>query len=198
MSLFALDAALTERPRVLLVDDSPFFRNLLTPLLNVAGYQVTTAENPAQALRLQEDGIDFDVIVSDIEMPGMNGFDLARALGVRPCWLAFGDLPDLWTFVGAGAIGGFMAAKLEMAGTPVTVVARGPHGDALRTKGLTLLSEGQESVTRPRVATDPKKIGPQDYLVLTLKAHSLLPAMAQLEPLIGPDTTIVAAINGAA
>lgn len=97
---------------------------------------------------------------------------------------------------GAGAIGGLMAAKLEMAGTPVTVVARGPHGDALRSKGLTLVSEGTESVTRPRVATDPREIGPQDYLVLTLKAHSLLPAMAQLEPLIGPNTTIVAAING--
>ncbi len=63
--------------RILLVDDSPFFRNLLVPLLNVAGYQVTTAENPAQALRMQEDGHEFDVIVSDIEMPGMNGFDFA-------------------------------------------------------------------------------------------------------------------------
>ena len=48
----------------------------------------------------------------------------------------------------------------------------------------------------PRVETDPKDVGPQDYLVLTLKAHSLIPAMAQLEPLIGPSTTIVAAING--
>ncbi len=51
-------------------------------------------------------------------------------------------------------------------------------------------------MTEPRVASDPKEIGPQDYLVLTLKAHSLLPAMAQLKPLIGPNTTIVAAING--
>ena len=97
---------------------------------------------------------------------------------------------------GAGAIGGLMAAKLEMAGTPVTVVARGPHGDAMRAKGLVLLSDGKETVTEPRVASDPKEIGPQDYLVLTLKAHSLLPAMAQLKPLIGPNTTIVAAING--
>jgi len=97
---------------------------------------------------------------------------------------------------GAGAIGGLMAARLEMAGTPVTVVARGPHGEALRSKGLVLRSEGRETVTKPRVAADPGEIGPQDYLVLTLKAHSLLPAMAQLKPLIGPDTTIVAAING--
>jgi 2-dehydropantoate 2-reductase len=97
---------------------------------------------------------------------------------------------------GAGAIGGLLAAKLEMAGTPVTVVARGPHGEALRSRGLVLLSDGKETVTEPRVASDPKEIGPQDYLVLTLKAHSLLPAMAQLKPLIGPNTTIVAAING--
>ncbi|MDP1840690.1 MAG: 2-dehydropantoate 2-reductase, partial [Reyranella sp.] len=97
---------------------------------------------------------------------------------------------------GAGAIGGLMAAKLEMAGTPVTVVARGPHYEAMRAKGLVLKSEGTETVTKPKVATDPKEIGPQDYLVLTLKAHSLIPALAQIKPLIGPDTTIVTAING--
>ncbi len=66
--------------RVLLVDDSPFFRNLLSPILSVAGYVVTTAENPAQALKLREDGEEFDVIVSDIEMPGMSGFEFASAV----------------------------------------------------------------------------------------------------------------------
>ena len=66
--------------RVLLVDDSPFFRNLLAPLLTVAGYTVTTADNAADALKLQEEGSVFDVIVSDIEMPGMNGFDFAAAV----------------------------------------------------------------------------------------------------------------------
>ncbi len=63
--------------RVLLVDDSPFFRNLLTPLLKVAGYTVKTAENASEALKMEENGEIFDVIVSDIEMPGMNGFDFA-------------------------------------------------------------------------------------------------------------------------
>ncbi|MGE4351022.1 MAG: chemotaxis protein CheW [Bdellovibrionales bacterium] len=77
--------------RVLLVDDSPFFRNLLTPLLSVAGYTVTTAENPAQALKLREDGEEFDVIVSDIEMPGMNGFDFAST--IRKEGGQWGDLP---------------------------------------------------------------------------------------------------------
>ncbi|WP_207476553.1 hybrid sensor histidine kinase/response regulator [Arenibaculum pallidiluteum] len=72
--------------RVLLVDDSPFFRNLLTPLLSVAGYSVTTVESPEIALELREQGEMFDVIVSDIEMPGMSGFEFAQAVRRDPRW----------------------------------------------------------------------------------------------------------------
>lgn len=64
--------------RILLVDDSPFFRNMLVPLLSVAGYEVSTAENPVQALSLRDEGKHFDVIVSDIEMPEMDGFQFAE------------------------------------------------------------------------------------------------------------------------
>ncbi|WP_169568113.1 chemotaxis protein CheW [Sneathiella limimaris] len=64
--------------RILLVDDSPFFRNMLVPLLSVAGYEVSTAENPKQALALREAGKEFDIIVSDIEMPEMDGFQFAE------------------------------------------------------------------------------------------------------------------------
>ena len=72
--------------KLLLVDDSPFFRNLLAPLLSTAGYEVTTAESADQALGLCDAGRDFDVIVSDIEMPGMDGFAFAEAVRNNSRW----------------------------------------------------------------------------------------------------------------
>jgi len=66
--------------KIRLVDDSPFFRNLLTPLLTVAGFEVTAVETAGEALKLQDDGVSFDAIISDIEMPVMNGFDFVSAL----------------------------------------------------------------------------------------------------------------------
>jgi two-component system chemotaxis sensor kinase CheA len=72
--------------RVLLVDDSPFFRNMLTPLLSVAGYDVSTADSGNRALDLCEAGEDFDIIISDIEMPGMNGFQFAEAVKTAGRW----------------------------------------------------------------------------------------------------------------
>ena len=72
--------------RVLLIDDSPFFRNLMAPLLSAAGYEVLTAESGDEALQLRESGEAFDVIVSDIEMPGMDGFDLARTIQESGSW----------------------------------------------------------------------------------------------------------------
>ncbi|MCH8000257.1 MAG: response regulator, partial [Proteobacteria bacterium] len=72
--------------RLLLVDDSPFFRNLLTPLLSVAGYEVTCVDSAAAALELCEAGEDFDLIISDIEMPGMSGFEFAEAVKKGSRW----------------------------------------------------------------------------------------------------------------
>jgi two-component system chemotaxis sensor kinase CheA len=72
--------------RLLLVDDSPFFRNMLAPLLEVAGYEVTTAEDASEALMLREEGAVFDCIVSDIEMPGMSGFEFAQAVRSDDRW----------------------------------------------------------------------------------------------------------------
>lgn len=72
--------------RVLLVDDSAFFRNLLAPYLSAAGYEVTTAPNGDEALRLREAGQAFDMIVSDIEMPGISGFEFAEAVRADERW----------------------------------------------------------------------------------------------------------------
>jgi two-component system chemotaxis sensor kinase CheA len=74
--------------RILLVDDSPFFRNLLTPLLSVAGYEVVAVESADRALNLREQGSEFDMIISDIEMPGMSGFDFAAAVRADGRWQA--------------------------------------------------------------------------------------------------------------
>ena len=66
--------------RVLLVDDSPFFRNMLLPLLTVAGYQVIAVESPLEAFEVLKKGQHFDVIISDIEMPEMTGFEFAKTV----------------------------------------------------------------------------------------------------------------------
>ena len=72
--------------RVLLVDDSPFFRNMLTPLLQTAGYSVRGAESAKEALAMCEAGEDFDVIITDIEMPEMTGFEFARTVRSETRW----------------------------------------------------------------------------------------------------------------
>jgi two-component system, chemotaxis family, sensor kinase CheA len=70
--------------KLLFVDDSAFFRDMLEPVLRAAGYDVTTAVDAAEALGLVEKGAHFDVVVTDIDMPGMNGFDFAEALRRMP------------------------------------------------------------------------------------------------------------------
>ncbi len=98
---------------------------------------------------------------------------------------------------GAGAIGGYMAAKLAGAGADVSVVARGPHLAAMREKGLTLIEEGHDPVTVPvRASADPSELGPQDYVIVTLKAHSVPAVVDVMQPLIGAHTTIVSGVNG--
>ena len=70
--------------RLLLVDDAPFFRNMLIPLLKAAGYAVTGAASAEEALAFMQEGQRFDIVITDIEMPGMDGFALASALRNDP------------------------------------------------------------------------------------------------------------------
>lgn len=98
---------------------------------------------------------------------------------------------------GAGAIGGYMGAKLAVAGAEVSLVARGPHLAAMQARGLTLIEEGADPVTVPvRAAADARDLGPQDYVILTLKAHSVPPVVDRILPLMGPDSTLVSGVNG--
>ena len=72
--------------KLLLVDDSQFFRNMLAPLLGARGYEVTLAGSAEEALALKEKGLSFDLIVSDLDMPGMDGIALAERLRGDPAW----------------------------------------------------------------------------------------------------------------
>jgi two-component system chemotaxis sensor kinase CheA len=75
------DAIVAGAPKsLLLVDDSAFFRNMLGPVLKTAGYEVTAATGAQEALAILKSGRQFAVIVSDIEMPGMSGYELAEAV----------------------------------------------------------------------------------------------------------------------
>ena len=84
----ASDNALTASSprRILLVDDSPFFRNLLSPILSAAGWQVTAVDSAPAALKLREAGHMYDVIISDIEMPEMDGFAFAEDVRKDARW----------------------------------------------------------------------------------------------------------------
>lgn len=97
---------------------------------------------------------------------------------------------------GAGAIGGFLGAELALAGADVTLIARGPHLAAMQANGLTLIRDGNRRTAKVRAYADPKEAGPQDYILMTLKAPSVPPIVPLLQPLMGPDTAIVWGVNG--
>ena len=84
--------ATKRRTQLLVVEDSSFFRNLLVPTLSAAGYEVTTTSTAEAALAMREAGRRFDAIVSDIEMPGMDGYSFARKVREGGSWA---DLPML-------------------------------------------------------------------------------------------------------
>ncbi|MBN8281424.1 MAG: 2-dehydropantoate 2-reductase [Gammaproteobacteria bacterium] len=97
---------------------------------------------------------------------------------------------------GAGAIGGYLGAKLAASGADVSLVARGPHLAAMRDRGLTLITADGTSTVSVRCTDDPANLGPQDYVILTLKAHSTAGVTDALRPLLGPHTAVVTAQNG--
>jgi len=97
---------------------------------------------------------------------------------------------------GAGAIGGLMAAWLARSGHEVSVVARGAQLEAIRRDGLRVRSRGKTESFRVTAESEPASLGPQDYVLVTVKAQSLTHVAETISPLLGKDTSVVTAMNG--
>ena len=97
---------------------------------------------------------------------------------------------------GAGAIGGYIGARLAKAGGDVVLFARGSHLQAMQDRGLRVVSPDGDFEVRPEVTGDLNTIGRADVIFLGVKAHSLTSLAPQLRPLIGPDTVVVSTQNG--
>jgi len=98
--------------------------------------------------------------------------------------------------VGAGAVGGYLGARLTCAGRDVTLIARGPHLAAMRERGVRVRSPEGDFEARPAVAADPESVGPADVVVLGVKAHGLPDLAPRLGPMLGPDTVVMSTQNG--
>src|SRR5512146_859668 len=98
--------------------------------------------------------------------------------------------------VGVGAIGGWVAAKLALAGEQVNVVARGDTLHLIHSEGLRLKEREAEFVADVIGSDDCAPLGHQDILIVAVKAPALPSLAFELRPLIGPQTTIVPMLNG--
>ncbi|MBT6829979.1 MAG: 2-dehydropantoate 2-reductase, partial [Rhodospirillaceae bacterium] len=97
---------------------------------------------------------------------------------------------------GAGAIGAYLGVELKRGGVDVTLIARGPHLQAMKKNGVTLRIGDEEHTEHPNCSDDPAEVGPQDYVLVTLKAHSVPGVSAAMQPLLGPKSAVVTAVNG--
>jgi 2-dehydropantoate 2-reductase len=103
-----------------------------------------------------------------------------------------------YTIVGAGAIGGYLGAKLALAGEDVTFIARNRNLEAINARGMTLhLPDGTtEQAKNVRAVQNAAEAGPQDVVLLTTKAHQLLELVPGMQALFGPETMVVSMVNG--
>src|SRR3981189_3437664 len=99
---------------------------------------------------------------------------------------------------GAGAVGGLSAAWRFRPKHDVSVVARGAQLEAIRSDGLRVRSRasGELYTARPRAESDPARLGPQDYVIVAVKAQGLAGVAERIGPLVGADTSILTAMNG--
>jgi len=97
---------------------------------------------------------------------------------------------------GAGAVGGLMAAWLARSGHEVSVVARGARLEAIRRSGLQVRSNGAVESFKIKADSDPRQLGPQEYVLVTVKAQSLTDVADTIGPLVAAETSVVTAMNG--
>jgi 2-dehydropantoate 2-reductase len=100
------------------------------------------------------------------------------------------------TIIGAGAIGGWIAARLALAGNTVSLIARGRTFEDLRSSGLRLSEAENQAVAPVTLISDPAEVGQQDLVIIAVKAPALADAADMARPLIGPDTIILPMLNG--
>ena len=97
---------------------------------------------------------------------------------------------------GAGAVGSHIAVKLANAGMDVSIIARGAHLDAIRTRGLTLLQADKSWTVNPTACEDPSELEPQDIVFVTMKATGLAAIADKMKSLLTPHTAVVFVQNG--
>ena len=97
---------------------------------------------------------------------------------------------------GAGAIGGYIGCCLSNAGANVSLIARGPHKEAINKNGVTLISNGKSENFNLKVTENPKDLDTQDYIILGVKAHAIQNIATSLKPLMNDKTAVLSAVNG--
>ena len=97
---------------------------------------------------------------------------------------------------GAGAVGSHLAVRLALAGNEVSCVMRGPHLAAVKADGLTLRVGDAEFKAEVKASDDPAALGPQDFVISTLKATGVAALATGLKPLLHEETGVMFAQNG--
>ena len=97
---------------------------------------------------------------------------------------------------GAGAIGGYIGCCLSNAGANVSLIARGPHKEAINKNGITLISNGKSENFNLKVTENSKDLDTQDYIILGVKAHAIQNIATSLKPLMNDKTVVLSAVNG--
>tara|TARA_Y100000590_G_scaffold116863_1_gene133410 strand:- start:2947 stop:3963 length:1017 start_codon:yes stop_codon:yes gene_type:complete len=97
---------------------------------------------------------------------------------------------------GAGSIGGYIATCLKKTDSEVSLIARGPHKKAIEEKGLTFIKNDKSENFKFNITDDPKKLDIQDYIFISVKAHSISNIVDTLSPMINEQTSIISSVNG--